>query len=405
MIPFSPPYIDDDILNEVKETLLSGWITTGIKVKEFEQEIAKISGVNQVLCVNSATSGLMLVLKWFGVGEGDEVIVPSYTYCATALAVYHLGAKVVMVDVNDDFTINPEKVREAITPNTKVIIPVDIAGWPAHYDEIHGIVNDPTIQKKFYAKTEEQKLLNRILVLSDAAHSLGAYYNGKPTGSLTDITVFSFHAVKNITTAEGGAICINLGSPFKHEEVFKMMKLMCMNGQTKDAYSKTTGKEWRYDIILSGFKMNMPDVCAAIGLAQIRKYRSILLPRRKFIAHRYQDLFKKFKWAQLPVLHKDNTESSYHLYPLRVHGISEIQRDAIIDEIIAHSVSVNVHFIPMPMLSVFRNMGYKIEDHPEAFNNYSREISLPIYPQLTDDQVDYIVDVFVKAYNSITGNV
>jgi dTDP-4-amino-4,6-dideoxygalactose transaminase len=405
MIPFSPPFIDEDIITEVKETLLSEWITTGSKVKCFEREISRISNVNDVLCVNSATSGLMLALKWFGIGDGDEVIVPSYTYCATALAVYHLGAKIVMVDVNDDFTIDPEKIRRAVTPETKAIIPVDIAGWPAHYDDILKIVKDPTIHKMFNPKTEEQKQLGRILVLADAAHSLGAFYNGEPTGSLADITVFSFHAVKNITTAEGGAICIRLQTPFVNKDVYKKMKLMSLNGQTKDAFTKTTGKEWRYDIVLTGYKMNMPDVCAAIGLAQIRKYRSVLLPRRKFIANRYQELFSKFKWAQLPDLRKGKTESSYHIYPLRIKGISETQRDALMDEIFAHDVSVNVHFIPMPLLSVFKSMGYKIEDHPIAYSNYSREISLPIYPQLKDEQIEYIVKVVESAVNYIIGDV
>jgi dTDP-4-amino-4,6-dideoxygalactose transaminase len=404
MIPFSPPYIDDDILNEVADTLKSGWITTGPKVKALELEIAKLGGINHALCLNSATSGLMLALKWFSVGPGDEVIVPSYTYCSTALAVYHLGAKPVMVDVLDDFTIDPEKTRKAITIRTKAIIPVDIAGWPAHYEEIFSIVKDPVIQSMFNHKSIEQKKLGRILILSDAAHSIGARYNGKPSGSLADLTVLSFHAVKNVTTAEGGAICINLPNPYISSEVYSIMRLMCLNGQTKDAFTKNEIGGWKYDIVLPGFKMNMPDVCAAIGLAQIKKFETIIYPERKRIALRYYELFSKYSWAQLPSIFDVNTESSYHIFALRIYGISESQRDNIIIEIAARNVSVNVHFIPLPLLSFFKEAGYNILDHPNAFSNYSREISLPIYPQLTNEQVDYIVKSVEFSYNTVMGN-
>jgi dTDP-4-amino-4,6-dideoxygalactose transaminase len=401
MIPFSPPYIDEDILNEVADTLKSGWITTGAKVKALETDIASLCGVNNALCLNSATSGLMLSLKWFGVGRGDEVIVPSYTYCSTALAVYHLGATPVMVDVMDDLNIDPEKMRKAITPLTKAVIPVDIAGWPAHYDEINAIVKEPDIQDLFTPITNEQKTLGRILVLSDAAHSIGAKYKGKPTGSLTDLTVLSFHAVKNITTAEGGAICINLPSQFSSGDVYSIMRLMCLNGQTKDAFTKNELGGWRYDIVLPGFKMNMPDICAALGLAQLRKFKTKIYPRRKRIAELYYKLLSNKEWAQLPDIKHDQTESSYHIFTLRIKGIKESQRDKIIKEITAHKVAVNVHFIPLPLLTVFKNMGYNILDHPVAYSNYSREISLPIYPQLTNKQVDYIVKTVELAYKTV----
>jgi len=401
MIPFSPPFIDDDVLSEVADSLKSGWITTGPKTKALEVEIARIASVDHTLCVNSATSGLMLVLKWFGVGPGDEVIVPSYTYCATALAVYHLGATPIMVDVKSDFTVDPDKILAAISSKTKVIIPVDIAGWPSDYDAINKIVCLPEVVRFFNPNGNIQQQLGRILVMSDAAHSIGAFYNSKPTGSLCDITVFSLHAVKNVTTAEGGAIAINLSAPFISSEVYAQMRLMCLNGQTKDAFTKTKAGGWRYDIILPGFKMNMPDVCAAIGLAQIRKYGSFLLPERKRVAEGYYRQFCKYSWAQLPLLKDGNTESSYHLFALRIKGITETQRDAIIDEITLYNIAVNVHFIPMPMLTIFKDMGYDIKNHPIAYDNYSREISLPIYPQLSDEQVDYIVDAVINSYNKV----
>lgn len=400
-IPFSPPYIDEDIIKEVNSSLNSGWITTGPKVKELEEEISKLSGVNNVLCVNSATSGLMIALKWFGIGPGDEVIIPAYTYSATALAVYHVGAKPIIVDIKSDFTIDPTKIKKAITRNTKAIIPVDIAGWPADYDEIIKIIGSKEINDFFKPTTEEQIKLGRIIIISDAAHSLGAYYNGKPIGQTADLTVFSLHAVKNVTTAEGGAICITLPGNINNNEVYSIMRLMSLNGQTKDAYAKSKAGGWRYDIVLPGYKMNMPDVLAAIGLAQIRKYKDFLLPERERVAKRYEAHFNKYDWAEVPMLSLNNSVSSFHIYPLRVKGISETQRDQIIECISAKGVAVNVHFIPLPMLTLFKEMGYKIDDFPVAFHNYSREISLPIYPQLTNDQVDYIIKMVVDSYKEV----
>jgi dTDP-4-amino-4,6-dideoxygalactose transaminase len=400
-IPFAPPFIDDEVIQEVTDTLKSGWITTGPRTKSLEKEISKISGVSNVLCVNSATSGLILSLKWFGIGEGDEVIVPSYTYCATALAVLYLGARPVMVDIKPDFTIDPEKVRTAITSKTKAVIPVDVAGWPADYDSIYSVINDSQIKEFFKPNCINQEKLGRILVLSDAAHSIGALFKGKSTGSLCDITVFSFHAVKNITTAEGGAICLNLPKEFSNEESYAFFKLLSLNGQTKDAYSKLHTGGWRYDIVLQGFKMNMPDICAAIGLAQIRKYSSFILPERKRVATEYVTAFANFDWAQLPPLQDRNTESSYHLFALRIVGITDSQRDQIIEEIKKDNIAVNVHFIPMPLLTLFQNMGYNIKEHPIAFDNYSREISLSIYPQLTNSQVNYIVDSVASSFHKV----
>ncbi|MDQ0476835.1 DegT/DnrJ/EryC1/StrS aminotransferase family protein [Chryseobacterium sp. MDT2-18] len=402
-ISFAPPFIDEDIIAEVVNTLKSGWITTGPKVKALEEEVAKLTGVPHVLCVNSWTSGAILILKWFGIKEGDEVIIPAYTYSATALAVLHCGGTPVMVDVKDDFTVDPEKIRQAITEKTKVIMPVDIAGLPCDYDSINQMVNLPEIKSLFHAHSENQKKLGRILILSDAAHSVGAFYNNKPAGSLTDITIFSFHAVKNITTAEGGAICINLPKPFNNEEEYKTMRLWTLNGQTKDAFTKSQGggSSWKYDIIFQGLKINMPDICAALGLAQIRKYNTAILPERKRVAEQYHEFFSKREWAQLPITKDDTRTSSYHLYALRINNITEEQRDAMMISIAEDEVAVNVHFIPMPLLTLFKDLGYRIDDYPNAYHNYSREISLPIYPQLTAEQIDFICKSVEKAYKKI----
>jgi dTDP-4-amino-4,6-dideoxygalactose transaminase len=403
-IPFSPPYIDEDIINEVVHSLSSGWITSGPKVKALEEEICKLTGISRSVCVNSWTSGAILVLKWLGVKDGDEVIIPAYTYSATALAVLHCGAKPVMVDITGDFTIDVKLIEKAVTSKTKVIMPVDIAGWPCDYHAINAIVNKETIKSLFKAESEKQKVLGRILVVSDAAHSIGASYKGVASGKLTDITIFSFHAVKNITTAEGGSICINLPEPFNAEEEYKLMKLYTLNGQNKDAFTKSQAGGWKYDILFAGLKVNLPDLSAAVGLAQIRKYDSYLLVERKRVALRYQDFFRKYEFFQLPPLIDGIRESCYHLYALRINTISESQRDIMIEEITKTGVSVNVHFIPMPMLTVFKNLGYKIGDYPVAYDNYSREISLPIYPQLTNKQIDYICEAILDSYKKVVLN-
>ncbi|MEQ1585534.1 MAG: DegT/DnrJ/EryC1/StrS aminotransferase family protein [Cyclobacteriaceae bacterium] len=400
-IPFSPPYIDADVIREVLDTLNSGWITTGPKVLALEKLVAEQTGVAHVACCNSATSGLMLLLHWYGVTRGDEVIIPAYTYAATALAVMHLGAKPVLVDSGPDFNMDVAQLRQKITVNTKVIIPVDIAGWPCDYKQINKIVNEPGVLEQFTPKTENQKLLGRIVVLSDAAHSIGAIYNRKQMGHGADFTVFSFHAVKNVTTAEGGAMCINLPQSFDNAAVYKTLKLWSLNGQTKDALAKTQGAGWKYDIVYPGFKMNMPDVCAAIGLAQLRKYQTIILPERRRVFNEYVALFSEYKWAQLPPQDTDEKKSSYHLFALRINGITESQRDKMIDHITATGVSVNVHFQPLPLLTVFRDRGYNILDYPVAYDSYAREISLPIYPELDTPKIDYIVNAVTQAYQSL----
>ena len=403
-ISFSPPYIDQDVIDEVVDTLKSGWITSGPKVKALEEEICKLTGVSGSVCVNSWTSGAILVLKWFGVKEGDEVILPAYTYSATALAVLHCGATPVMVDITGDFTIDVKLIENAVTSRTKVIMPVDIAGWPCDYDAINALVNKDSVKKQFIAESDKQALLGRILVVSDAAHSIGAIYKGLPAGKLTDLTIFSFHAVKNITTAEGGAICLNLPDSFDNEEEYKLMKLYTLNGQNKDAFTKSQAGGWKYDILFAGLKVNMPDVCAAIGLAQIRKYNSLLIKERERVAKAYHSFFSKYKQFELPPLEDENRKSCFHLYALRLNSCKEEQRDLIIEEITQKGVAVNVHFIPMPMLTVFKNLGYKIENYPVAYGNYSREISLPIYPQLTNEQIDYIFEAVLASYKKVVLN-
>lgn len=400
-IPFSPPYITETVIDEVTDSLRSGWITTGPKVKALEEEIKKFSGATEVLCVNSWTSGAMLMLRWLGVKAGDEVIVPAYTYSATALAVLHVGATPVMVDVNDDFNISVAAIRRAITSKTKAIIPVDIAGFPCDYDAIMQIVKSPEIKSLFTPTSEVQAQMGRILVLNDAAHSLGAFYQqGVRTGSETDVAIFSLHAVKNVTTAEGGAICLNLPAPFDNEALYKELRQMSLNCQTKDAFSKSQAGGWRYDIVGLGMKINMPDVNAAIGLAQIRVYSEILKERKRIFGL-YDAAFKQCDWAILPPSEKNGRETSYHLYALRLKGFSEAQRDMVISKIAEKEVAVNVHFIPMPMLTLFKNLGYKIEDYPQAYENFKGEISLPIYPQLTDEQVQFVIDCVKEAVEEV----
>jgi dTDP-4-amino-4,6-dideoxygalactose transaminase len=400
-IPFSPPYVDDDVIEEVVDSLRSGWITTGPKVKALEEEIKAFSGAEQVLCVNSWTSGAIMMLRWLGVKEGDEVIVPAYTYSATALAVLHAGARPVMVDSGIDFNISVNAIRNAITPKTKAIIPVDIAGFPCDYDAIMNLVNEPAIKSLYQAETENQRNMGRILVLNDAAHSLGAWYqSGMRTGSETDIAIFSLHAVKNITTAEGGAICLNLPAPFDNEALYKELRQMSLNCQTKDAFSKSKAGGWRYDIVGFGMKINMADVNAAIGLAQIRQYDT-LLQERKRVFELYNNAFSKTDWAITPPQKQGGRETSYHIYALRIKSFTDDQRDAMIEEIAKKEVAVNVHFIPMPMLTFFNEMGYDINNYPQAYDNYKSEISLPIYPQLTNEQVNFVIDAVMEAYEKV----
>ena len=402
MIPFSPPRIDQKVIDEVVDTLKSGWITTGPKTKEFERRLTAYCGNKATLAVNSNTVGLEVVLRWFGVQEGDEVIVPAYTYCATANVIVHCGAKPVMVDVNaDDFDVCLEKVREAITDKTKVIMPVDLGGMPCAYDELFELVETEEVKTLFQAKTEEQRKLGRILILSDSAHSIGAEYKGRKAGCLADVSVFSFHAVKNLTTAEGGAIMLNLPEPFDNEEVYRYLCTYTLHGQNKDALAKTKKGAWRYDVLVSGFKGNMTDIMASIGLVELSRYEDDTLHYRKCIYDQYTDAFARYGWAELPIYETEDRKSSYHVYCLRVKGITEQQRDEIIQRIFDKDVSVNVHFQPLPLLSAFKNKGYKMEDYPVAYDNYCREISLPVWYGLSEEMVKTVIDAVICSVEEV----
>ena len=401
MIPFSPPRTHPEVIEEIKQTLESGWITTGPKTKLFEKRITEYTGCKITNALNSATAGMEMVLRWYGIKEGDEVIIPAYTYCATANVVVHLGAKPVMVDVSqDDFNITVENIKNAITTNTKAIVPVDISGFPCNYKEINELVKSDDIKTKFSSNSNNQAKLGRILVMSDAAHSFGAYYNGKRTGSLTDVSVFSFHAVKNLTTAEGGCICWNLPQQFDHEKVYKQINTSSLHGQSKDALAKTKKGAWRYDVTEAGFKCNMTDIHACIGLVELEKYQENL-DKRKEIFLAYNEAFSKESWAILPHSESENKKSSFHLYLLRFKDISEDQRNAIIQEIFEQDVSVNVHFIPLPLLTVYKNKGYKAEDYPNALDNFSREITLPVYYDLSMENVNTVINAVKNAYNKV----
>lgn len=401
MIPFSPPRIDERTIAEVTAALRSGWITTGPRTKEFEKRLATYCGVDKVIALNAWTNACELVLRWFNIGPGDEVIVPAYTYCATANIVSHVGATPVMVDILNDFTIDPQAVRKAITSRTKCIMPVDIGGLPADQEAMMRIAEEA--RAVFVPQGEVQQQLGRILVLSDAAHSFGATIGSKRVGAIADITGFSFHAVKNLTTAEGGALALHMPGPFDNEALYKHFNIMSLHGQSKDALSKMQAGAWRYDVTMAGWKCNMTDLQAAIGLVELERYDSETIPRRKAISERYNAAFRTDERFIAPLFADDGREGSYHLYMLRLSNATEAQRDAVIAAIARREVSVNVHFIPMPMLTVYKERGYRIADFPNTFRQYSREISLPVYYDLTDDQVDTVVAAVRSAVDEVMG--
>ncbi|MDD2634430.1 MAG: DegT/DnrJ/EryC1/StrS aminotransferase family protein [Bacteroidales bacterium] len=403
MIPFSPPRIDDKIIAEVVDTLKSGWITTGPKTKLFEKKLAEYTGAKACLCLNSATAGLELILRWFGVGKGDEVIIPAYTYCATANVVIHCGATPVMLDVEkDSFNIDPQKLKLAITTKTKVIIPVDIAGLPCNYDEIYNIINAPAIKQFFNPENDIQAQLGRILIMADAAHSLGAKYKNNNSGTLADISVFSFHAVKNLTTAEGGAVALNLPKEFDNNELYKFLCVLGLHGQNKDALAKTNGN-WRYDVITAGYKVNMTDIQASMGLVELARYNDDTLVKRRYIFDIYSNAFNHDERYSLPLYETTDSISSYHVYLLRIKDITESQRDEIITRINEKGVSVNVHFQPLPLLTFYKSLGYDIKDYPQAFDNYKCEISLPVFYDLTNEQLQTITNAVKTSVEEVIG--
>jgi dTDP-4-amino-4,6-dideoxygalactose transaminase len=389
MIPFSPPRIDQAVIDEVTAALQSGWITTGPRTKQFEKEITAYCGSKTTIAVSAWTTGMEVLLRWWGVGPGDEVIIPAYTYCASANVVLHTGATPVFVDVNSaDFNLSLSEVAAKITSKTKVIMPVDLGGFPCDYTALYQIIAEK--KHLFEPNSPQQTQLGRILLAADAAHSFGALYNNKRVGSIADVTVFSFHAVKNLTTAEGGAITFNLPEGFDHDAIYKTFNMKILHGQSKDALAKTQKGAWRYDVLEAGYKCNMTDIQAAIGLVELGRYQENL-DRRKAIFAQYDQAFSTHKWAQTPIYQNDQKTSSYHLYQLRIHNCSEAQRDAIIQAIFDHDVAVNVHFQPLPLLTAYKNLGYQIADYPTALDNYSREISLPVYYDLTDAQVQTVI--------------
>jgi dTDP-4-amino-4,6-dideoxygalactose transaminase len=400
MIPFSPPRIDDKIIEEVTAALKSGWITTGPRTKLFEKKITEYCGNKSTLCLNSATAGLEIMLRWFGVGPGDEVILPAYTYSATANVIIHCGAIPVFVDVNsNDFNINVSNIEKSITSKTKVIMPVDFAGYPCDYNEINALVIKH--KEMFKPTTENQKKLGRVLVLSDSAHSFGAIYQGKKCGSLTDVSVFSFHAVKNLTTAEGGAVALNLPEPFDNNEIYTYLCMYTLHGQNKDALAKTQKGNWKYDIIEAGYKCNMTDLSAAIGLIELERYDNDTQIKRKEIFETYDKAFSNDSRFQIPMHVTDIKNGCYHLYPLRINNITEQQRDAIMKEIFDCDVSVNVHFMPVPSTTYYKNLGYDMKNYPVTYDNFSREISLPIYYNLSPENRQTVIQAVIQSVDKV----
>lgn len=392
-IPFSPPDISEEEIREVVNVLRSGWITTGPKTKEFEKTIAEYCGTSRAVCLNSATACMEMTLRILGIGEGDEVITSAYTYTASASVVSHVGAKLVLVDTApDSYEMDYEKLEKAITEKTKAIIPVDLAGIPCDYNKIFEVAE----RKKscFQAHTKIQEAVGRIIILADAAHAFGAKRNEIRTGRLADFTSFSFHAVKNLTTAEGGAVTWREIPGIDSDEIYKKYMLLSLHGQSKDALSKTQLGAWEYDIIGPYFKCNMTDIMAAIGLAQFRRYPG-LLQRRKEIIQEYENAFQELPVSTLKHFCREY-QSSGHLYLVRLEGKDRGQCNRIISEMAEQGIAANVHYKPLPLLTAYKNMGFNINEYPNAYKLYENEITLPLHTKLTDLNVDYIIHTFSK---------
>lgn len=382
-IPFSPPDITEEEVKAVSEVLRSGWITTGPKVAEFEKQIKNYCSVEGAVALNSNTAGFEVINRFMDLKSGDEVITTPYTYTATSSPLVHRGIKPKFVDVEkDSFLIDVEKLHDAITDKTKVIITVDVAGVPVDYDEIKAAVKD---------RGRED-----IVLISDSAHSFGASYKGKKVGSQFDFHNFSFHAVKNLTTAEGGALTFNNNNFHGSEDLTRLFKLISLQGQSKDAFSKTKAGAWQYDILFDGLKCNMTDIMAAIGLVQLNRYED-MLKKRKAIFELYTDRLKDKEWAVTPFQKDDIKETSYHLYPLRLKGFTEEQRNRVISDMAKKDIATNVHFTPLPMFTLFKNLGYKIEDYPNAYAQYANEITLPLYSILSLENAEYVVTELIRS--------
>ena len=391
-IPFSPPDITESEVNLVSEALRSGWITTGPKTKEFERLIALCCQTEQAVCLNSATACMELILRVLGVGQGDEVITPAYTYTATASVTCHVGAKVVMVDTApDSFEMDYDKLADAITERTKVILPVDLAGVVCDYDKIFAAVESK--KHLFSPANDIQKAYGRVIVLADAAHAFGAKWHGKMCGEIADFTSFSFHAVKNLTTAEGGALTWRNHDGVDNESLYKQFQLLSLHGQNKDALAKTRLGAWEYDIVAPYYKCNMTDVMAGIGLAQLKRYPEMLYRRRQII-ERYNE---GLKGCDVQVLDHfgDDYSSSGHLYLVRLLGEDVEYRNAVIERMAERGIACNVHYKPLPMMTAYKNLGFDIANYPNAYNQYHNEITLPLHTSLTDEDVEYVISNFV----------
>lgn len=392
-IPFSPPDITELEIEEVVDTLKSGWITTGPKTKKFEQQIAEYCHTSKAVCLNSATACSEMALRVLGIGPGDEVITTAYTYTASASVICHVGATVVLVDTQkDSYEMDYEALEEKITEKTKAIIPVDLGGVICDYDRIFEIVN----RKKdlFEPKTELQKKIGRIAVVADGAHAIGAVRDGKRCGEIADFTSFSFHAVKNLTTAEGGAVTWKDIEGVDNEELYKQFMLLSLHGQSKDALAKTQLGAWEYDVVAPYFKCNMTDIMAALGLAQMKRYPDILA-RRKEIIEKYNEGLKNLPVSVLEHFGNDFA-SSGHLYLVRVHDKTREECNKIIEKMAEYGIATNVHYKPLPLLSAYKNQGFNIKDYPNAYAMFENEITLPLHTKLTDEEIDYIIDSFVK---------
>ena len=391
-IPFSPPDMSEAEINEVAEALRSGWITTGPKTKEFERLIAMCCQTDQAVCLNSATACMELILRVLGVGPGDEVITSAYTYTATASVTCHVGAKVAMVDTApDSFEMDYDKLADAITEKTKVVLPVDLAGVVCDYDKIFAAVES---KKHLFSPVNDiQKAYGRVIVLADAAHAFGAKWHGKMCGEIADFTSFSFHAVKNLTTAEGGALTWRNHDGVDNESLYKQFQLLSLHGQNKDALAKTRLGAWEYDIVAPYYKCNMTDVMAGIGLAQLKRYPEMLYRRRQII-ERYNE---GLRGCDVQVLDHfgDDHSSSGHLYLVRLLGEDVEYRNAVIERMAERGIACNVHYKPLPMMTAYKNLGFDIVDYPNAYNQYHNEITLPLHTSLTNEDVEYVISNFV----------
>lgn len=386
-IPFSPPDISQAEIDEVIEALKSGWITTGPRTKQFEKEIAAYCGTERAVCLNSATACLELTLRLFGIGPGDEVITSAYTYTASASCIIHTGAKVVLVDTaKDSYEMDYDAMEAAITPRTKAIIPVDLGGILCDYDRIYQAVEEK--KGLFTPASDLQKQLGRVLVLADGAHSFGAQRQGRRAGTFADFTSFSFHAVKNLTTAEGGAVTWRSDLGLDNEEVYRQFMLMSLHGQSKDALAKTKLGAWEYDIVAPLYKCNMTDIMAAIGLVQLRRYPG-LLEKRCELVRLYHALLADSGVESAPHLRPEET-SSFHLYLARLTGRTMEERNAVIEAMAGEGVATNVHYKPLPMLTAYQNMGFDIKDYPNAYAQFANEITLPLYSTLTTEAVERV---------------